>query len=161
MSRFSNGTARRWARWSARSEDSSAAAGRCTASRSRYSAAFMARRMMRYVEGAMHARTLGLLAISLFLIAAAPAPSADAQAAFERGEHALAEGRLDQAIAAYKEALSKSPAYAAALNGLGLALFKQDHRPEAIQQFRAATQANPSFALAWSNLAFASLKLGD
>lgn len=116
---------------------------------------------MRYVEGAMHARTLGPLAISFLLVAAAPAPSTDAQAAFDRGERALAEGRLDQAVAAYKEALSKSPGYAAALNGLGLALFKQDQKPEAIQQFKAATQANPSFALAWSNLGFASRKMGD
>jgi tetratricopeptide (TPR) repeat protein len=109
----------------------------------------------------MHARTLGHLAISLFLVAAAPAPSQDAQAAFDRGERALAEGRLDQAVAAYKEAISKSPGYAAALNGLGLALFKQDKKPEAIQQFKAATQANASFALAWSNLGFASRKMGD
>ncbi|HYV44355.1 MAG TPA: tetratricopeptide repeat protein [Myxococcaceae bacterium] len=109
----------------------------------------------------MHARTLGPLAISLFLVAAAPAPSPDAQAAFDRGERALAEGRLDQAVAAYKEALSKSPGYAAALNGLGLTLFKQDKKPEAIQQFKAATEANPSFALAWSNLGFASRKMGD
>ncbi|HEY8211903.1 MAG TPA: tetratricopeptide repeat protein [Myxococcaceae bacterium] len=109
----------------------------------------------------MHARTPGLLAISLLLLAAAPAPSPDAQAAFDRGERALAEGRLDQAIAAYKEALSKTPGYAAALNGLGLAFFKQDRKPEAIQQFRAATEANPSFALAWSNLGFASRKMGD
>ena len=89
---------------------------------------------MRYVGSAMHARTLGLLAISLLLVAAAPAPSPDAQAAFDRGERALAEGRTDQAVAAYKEAISKSPGYAAALNGLGLALFKQDKKPEAIQQ---------------------------
>jgi len=109
----------------------------------------------------MHARTLGHLAISLLLVAAAPAPSPDAQAAFDRGERALAEGRTDQAIAAYKEAISKSPGYAAALNGLGLALFKQDKKPEAIQQFKAATEANPSFALAWSNLGFASRKMGD
>jgi len=117
--------------------------------------------MMRYVRTAMHARTLGLTAILLFLVAAAPAPSADAKAAFDRGERALAEGRLDQAIAAYKEALSRSPGYAAALNGMGLALFKQDKKPEAIAQFRAATAADPSFALAWSNLGFAARKMGD
>ena len=109
----------------------------------------------------MHARTLGLTAILLFLVAAAPVPSADAKAAFDRGERALAEGRLDQAIAAYKEALSRTPGYAAALNGMGLALFKQDKKPEAITQFRAATASDPSFALAWSNLGFAARKMGD
>src|SRR5262249_8670588 len=128
MSRFSNGTAWRWARCSERRAASSAEAGCGAANRSRYSTAFMTRWMMRYVEGALHVHTLGTLAISLFLVAAAPAPSPDAQAAFDRGERALAEGRLDQAVAAYKEAITKSPGYAAAMNGLGLALFKQDKK---------------------------------
>src|SRR5262245_61853664 len=98
MSRFSNGTASRWARCSVRSAASSAAAGRGAASRSRYSATFIAGGMMRYVEGAMHVRTLGLLALSFLLVAAAPpAPSPEAVAAFDRGERALAENRLDQA----------------------------------------------------------------
>lgn len=109
----------------------------------------------------MHARTIGLLVLPLLLVAASPAPPQEAKAAFERGERALAEGKLDQAVAAYKEALAKAPGYAAALNGLGLALFKQDKKPEALQQFRAATAADPAFALAWSNLGFASRKTGD
>src|SRR5688500_10313572 len=123
MSRFSNGTDRRWARCSACSERASAARGRAAPMRARYSDAFIAGRMMRYEQAMMHARTIGLLALTLLLGAAAP--SDKAKAAFDRGEKALADGRLDQAIAAYKEAIADTPGYAQALNGLGLALFKQ------------------------------------
>src|SRR5687767_10849235 len=97
--------------------------------------------MMRYERGMMHARTIGLLALTLLLGAAAP--SDKAKAAFDRGEKALADGRLDQAIAAYKEAIADTPGYAQALNGLGLALFKQDKKAEAIAQFKLATEADP------------------
>ncbi|HVE81961.1 MAG TPA: tetratricopeptide repeat protein [Myxococcales bacterium] len=112
----------------------------------------------------MHARTSGLLLLPpllLLLVAAGPAPSQEAKAAFDRGERALADGKLDLAVAAYKEALTKTPGYAAAMNGLGLALFKQDKKADAMQQFRAATAADPGFALAWSNLGFAARKAGD
>jgi tetratricopeptide (TPR) repeat protein len=115
--------------------------------------------MMRYERAMMHARSLGLLALTLLLGAAAP--SDKAKAAFDRGERAMAEGRLDQAVAAYKEAVAATPGYAQALNGLGLALFKQDRKAEAIAQFKAATEADPKFALAWSNLGFAARKAGD
>lgn len=107
----------------------------------------------------MHARTVGLVALALLLGAASP--SNKAKAAFDRGERALAEGRLDQAVAAYQEALAETPGYAQALNGLGLALFKQDKKAEAIAQFKRATEADPKFALAWSNLGFAARKAGD
>lgn len=108
----------------------------------------------------MHARTLGLWALTLLLLGAA-APSDKAKAAFDRGERALAENRLDQAVAAYKEALAATPGYAQALNGLGLALFKQDKKAEAIAQFKLATEADPKFALAWSNLGFSARKAGE
>jgi tetratricopeptide (TPR) repeat protein len=98
-------------------------------------------------------------AVALQLHAAAPSPQA--RAAFDRGEQALAANRLDEAIAAYKEALAATGGYADALNGLGSALFKQGKRDEAIGQFQAAISADPAFKLAYFNLGYATRKTGD
>lgn len=92
---------------------------------------------------------------------AAVTPTAASKAAFERGERALAASKLDDAVAAYKEALAATPGYAAALNGLGSALFKQKKSAEAIAQFTAATEADPAFKLAWFNLGYATRKTQD
>jgi tetratricopeptide (TPR) repeat protein len=108
------------------------------------------------------AKLLSKSMISLALVAslagAAPIPSPTAKAAFDRGEKALEAGNFDQAVTAYNDALKATPGYAAALNGLGSALFKQNKRDEALAQFKAATEADPSFKLAWFNLGFASRK---
>lgn len=96
---------------------------------------------------------------SALLLAAAPSPRA--VDAFNRGESALAAGRLDEAAADYREALSETPTYAAALNGLGSVLFRQNKREEAIVQFKAAIQADPDFKLAFFNLGYVARKSGD
>lgn len=105
------------------------------------------------------------VAVSLVLVTSwmvfAAAPSAVAKAAFERGEAALAAGKLDEAAAAYTEASKATPGYAPALNGLGSVLFKQKKSSEAIAQFRAATDADPTFKLAWFNLGYAARKSSD
>lgn len=101
-----------------------------------------------------------LLASCTVLMAAAP-PSASARKSFDRGEAALAAGKLDQAESAYREALTRTPGYAAAINGLGSVLFKKGQRDQALAQFRAATEADSSFALAFFNLGFAARKAGD
>jgi tetratricopeptide (TPR) repeat protein len=105
---------------------------------------------------------ISLVVLLSGLALAAPAvPSPTAKAAFERGEKALEGGNFDAAIAAYKDALKATPGYAAAMNGMGSALFKQNKRDEALAQFKAATEADPSFKLAWFNLGFASRKTQD
>lgn len=97
--------------------------------------------------------------MSLSSLAAAPSPAA--KAAFEKGEVALAAGKLDEAAAAYQTAIAATAGYAPALNGLGSVLFKQKKAGEAIVQFRAATAADPTFKLAWFNLGYASRKSND
>lgn len=105
---------------------------------------------------------ISLVILASGLAVAGPAvPSPTAKAAFERGEKALEGGNFDAAIAAYKDALKATPNYAAALNGMGSALFKQNKRDEALAQFKAATEADPAFKLAWFNLGFASRKTQD
>lgn len=97
--------------------------------------------------------------MSLSSFAAAPSPAA--KAAFDKGEVALAAGKLDEAAAAYQTAIAATAGYAPALNGLGSVLFKQKKAPEAIAQFRAATEADPTFKLAWFNLGYAARKSND
>ncbi|MBL9039705.1 MAG: tetratricopeptide repeat protein [Archangium sp.] len=104
--------------------------------------------------------------LSLTLLAsvafAAPAqPSAAAKAAFDRGEKAFADGRYDEALAAYQEAVKATPGYAAALTGVGSVQFKQDKKADAIANFRAASEADPGFKLAWFNLGYAARKTSD
>lgn len=106
-------------------------------------------------------KTLVFLVFLMSTASLAAAPSPAAKAAFEKGEAGLAAGKLDEAAAAYQDAIKATPGYAAALNGLGSVLFKQKKAPEAIAQFRAATAADPSFKLAWFNLGYAARKSSD
>jgi tetratricopeptide (TPR) repeat protein len=88
-------------------------------------------------------------------------PSAPAQAAFERGEKALAANKLEDAATAYRKALEATPNWAPALNGLGSVLFKKGQSVEAIALFKSATEADSEFKLAWFNLGYAARKSGD
>jgi tetratricopeptide (TPR) repeat protein len=104
---------------------------------------------------------LKLLVVASALLVSAAVPSEGAKAAFERGERALGENRLDEAVAAYREAITATPGYAAAINGLGSVLFKQGKRDDAVAQFRLAIESDPDFKLAWFNLGYVSRKSGD
>ncbi len=106
-------------------------------------------------------KTLVYLVFVMSMASLAATPSPAAKAAFEKGEAGLAAGKLDEAAAAYQDAIKATPGYAPALNGLGSALFKQKKAPEAIAQFRAATEADPTFKLAWFNLGYAARKSSD
>ncbi len=99
--------------------------------------------------------------VLLLSVALAQAPSPQARAAFERAERALNLNQLEDAEAAYRDAIAASPQYAEALNGLGSVLFKKGQRDEALRQFRAAVEADPRFPLAYFNLGFASRRTGD
>ncbi|MGO9829984.1 MAG: tetratricopeptide repeat protein [Myxococcaceae bacterium] len=102
------------------------------------------------------------LAVAALLSATPAAPaSPQARAAFQRGEKALQAGQLEQAAAAYQEALQASPRFAEALNGLGSVLFRQGKRAEAVQKFQAAIAADAGFKLAYFNLGYAARKTGD
>lgn len=106
-------------------------------------------------------KTLVSLVFLLSMTSLAAAPSAAAKAAFEKGEAALGANKLDEAAAAYQDAIKATPGYAPALNGLGSVLFKQKKANDAIAQFRAAIEADPTFKLAWSNLGYAARKSSD
>lgn len=106
-------------------------------------------------------KVLVSLVVLLSAVVFAASPSPAAKAAFEKGEAALAAGNLDQAAAAYQDAIKTTPGYAAALNGYGSVLFKQKKSAEAIASFKSATEADPGFKLAWFNLGYAARKTND
>lgn len=106
-------------------------------------------------------KTLVFLVFVMSMASLAATPSPAAKAAFEKGEAGLAAGKLDEAAAAYQDAIKATPGYAPAINGLGSVLFKQKKAPEALAQFHAATEADPTFKLAWFNLGYAARKSSD
>jgi Flp pilus assembly protein TadD len=61
-------------------------------------------------------------------------------------------GRLDEAIADYKQSLAISPYYASASNNLGQALTERGRPRDGIELFRAALEANPNLLAAHNNL---------
>ena len=71
------------------------------------------------------------------------------------------QGRLDEAIAHYLEAILISPAYAEARNNLGVALAKQGRLDEAIARYLEALRINPAYAEAHNNLGDALKRKGQ
>ncbi|WP_342381033.1 tetratricopeptide repeat protein [Myxococcus stipitatus] len=102
-----------------------------------------------------------VIALSAVLLLGAAEPSESARASFARGESALSAGRLEQAAAAYREALSATPGHAGALNGLGSVLFRQGQLKDAIARFQEATEADPEHKMAFFNLGYAARKVSD
>jgi len=71
------------------------------------------------------------------------------------------QGRYDEAIAAYTQALARNPTPAEALNGLGVIYAGQGRLDEAIEKFRAAIANAPDAAHLRNNLGYALLLRGD
>jgi protein O-mannosyl-transferase len=61
-------------------------------------------------------------------------------------------GRLDDAIADYKQSLAINPHYAEASNNLGQALTQRGRPRDGLELFRAALEANPNLLSAHNNL---------
>jgi Tfp pilus assembly protein PilF len=62
------------------------------------------------------------------------------------------QGKLDEAIQHYQQALQFNPDYVDAHNNLGVALARQGKLPEAVEQYQRALQLDPSYAKARNNL---------
>ena len=62
------------------------------------------------------------------------------------------QGKLDEAIAAYREAIRLKPDYAEAHSNLGIALAGQGKLDEAIAEYREAIRLKPDYAAAHNNL---------
>jgi tetratricopeptide (TPR) repeat protein len=70
----------------------------------------------------------------------------------DRGVELFQQGKLEEAIAAWREAIRLRPAHALAHNNLGAALVKQGKWAEAIPELREAIRLQPDLALAHDNL---------
>ena len=92
-----------------------------------------------------------LLRLGLALIAA----GALADTSLENGLALLADGRLDAAQAALREAVEQDPDSAPARNALGVALSRARRWPQAIEEFRHAVRLAPEHAEAHFNLGIA------
>jgi Flp pilus assembly protein TadD len=77
------------------------------------------------------------------------------------GTARLEQGRIDEAIRQFQEAIRLKPDYAEAHNNLGAALDKQGQIDEAIRQFQEALRLKPDYAEAHNNLGAALLEQGQ
>ena len=91
----------------------------------------------------------------------APALSAAATAAFERGTASLQAGQPAQAVADFEQVVHQSPRFAEAHLNLGLALSALARYPEAIPAFQHALALKPSLRGAGLFLAIAEDRTGQ
>jgi protein O-GlcNAc transferase len=75
-----------------------------------------------------------------------------AVAHYEKGNSLYEQGRMEDAIAAYREAVRLKPDYSEGYNNLGAALQAIGRMDEAISAYREAVRINAAYATAWSNL---------
>ena len=86
---------------------------------------------------------------------------AASDAHFNQGNAHKDQGRLEEAIACYRNAARLAPDYAAAHVNLGSALAQQGRDGEAVGCFRKALVLEPELAEAWFNLGVSAFRLGD
>jgi predicted O-linked N-acetylglucosamine transferase (SPINDLY family) len=78
--------------------------------------------------------------------------AAKLEAHFNLGNALMGQGKLDEAIVAYRRAIEIKPDYAAAYTTLGIALAGQGKLDEAIAAYRRAIGIKPDLAEAYPNL---------
>ena len=79
----------------------------------------------------------------------------------EKGSTALRQGKLDDAILQYQEAVRLKPDCAAACYNLGNALGRNSQTDEAIRQLQQAIRLKPDYARAYNDLGIAYATKGD
>src|SRR5688572_14008102 len=84
-----------------------------------------------------------------------------AESLYRLGRSFEGQGRYEQAIAAYREALNRDPLKVDAYTGLGMALAAQQRYEDAIRQFQAAVVLAPDTAYLHNNLGYAYMLAGQ
>jgi tetratricopeptide (TPR) repeat protein len=77
---------------------------------------------------------------------------ADSEQLYEQAVDCIAEGRLDDAIGKYKEALSLAPTFADAWEGLSMAYADKEMWAEAIEAAKKVAELTPDEQLAYTNV---------
>jgi tetratricopeptide (TPR) repeat protein len=85
----------------------------------------------------------------------------EARASFERANELRDGGRLDEAAAAYREAIRIDPGFAEARNNLGSVLGRQGRAAEAVEEISKAIEIAPDLSAAHNNLAIVLAMQGD
>src|SRR5437764_8893301 len=80
---------------------------------------------------------------------------------YEKGNSFYEQGRMNDAIDAYREAVRLKPDYSEGYNNLGAALQAIGRMDEAISAYREAVRLNAAYATAWSNLGSALQHQGN
>lgn len=83
-----------------------------------------------------------------------PAPS-PGNAAYVEAQLLRDRGRIEESIVKFKQAIAADPRHSAARTALGELLLKIRRDDEAITVLRATVDKNPTYSLAWYDLAFA------
>jgi general secretion pathway protein A len=96
-----------------------------------------------------------------FTSPAQPPPAALAADRLELGAYLARSGRLDDAIAAFREALALQPRYAAALYNLGISLLEKGRHREAVEALREAASLSPDDGMAQRSLGIALRESGE
>jgi predicted O-linked N-acetylglucosamine transferase (SPINDLY family) len=73
----------------------------------------------------------------------------------------MEQGRLDDAVATYRQALQVNPSYAEGYSNLASVLQSQNKLDESIASFKEAIRLKPDFAQAHNNLGGVYLRLGE
>ena len=84
-----------------------------------------------------------------------------AESLYRLGRSFEGQGRYEQAIAAYREALNRDPLRVDAYTGLGMSLAAQRRYDDAIRQFQAAVVLAPETAYLHNNLGYAHMLAGQ
>jgi general secretion pathway protein A len=92
---------------------------------------------------------------------APPSRAATAADRLELGAHLARSGQLDEAIAAFREAVLLEPDYVNALFNLGVALLEKGEPLDAVAALRKATALAPDHGLAHRTLGIALRQSGD
>ena len=80
---------------------------------------------------------------------------------FDRAVDRISEGQLEEAIAAYREALAVDPDYADAIEGLSMALADLERWDEALAAAHRVVELNPDDQLPYTNLSRIYQRAGD
>ncbi|MBF0195174.1 MAG: tetratricopeptide repeat protein [Magnetococcales bacterium] len=84
----------------------------------------------------------------------------ESQKALDKGVACHNAGKLDDAMAFYKQSLDYQPQNFNALSNFGFALQAKGEIVKAVEYYKKAITINPNFALAYNNLGFALAELG-
>jgi tetratricopeptide (TPR) repeat protein len=77
---------------------------------------------------------------------------ASSEELYDQAVDCVADGRLDEAIVKYREALAVDPAFADAWEGLSMALADQGRWDEAIDAAKKVVELNPDEQLGYTNV---------